>query len=403
MSCLFNEKLARLAEQHRNVITKPNSVDTDWYNGVWTRYKNPVVTAEHAPLFWRYDLNPETNPRLIQRLGVNSTFNPGAIELDGKMYMIVRVEGDDRKSFFGIAESENGIDNFKFQDKPILLPQTEDPDVNAYDMRLVKHEDGWIYGMYCSERKDKSAPATDTSAAEAQCGIVRTKDLKEWERLPDLKTPSPQQRNCVLHPEFVNGKYAWYTRPQDGFIDTGKGGGIGFGYSDTMEGAVVEKEEVIEPRLYHTIKEVKNGAGAAPLKTPEGWLHIGHGVRNTATGLRYVIYSFLCDLNDPSKVIKNPSGHMLAPYKHERIGDLWSIVFCNSLVQRADGRIFLYYASGDTTCFVATTTMDQLLDYVMNTPEDPLFSHKCVEQRIGLIDKNLAYLKSQNLSVEDYR
>lgn len=388
--CDFEQLKKRAVSRYEELVSRPNQVDTDWYNGCFDRYINPVVTAAHIPLEWRYDFNPETNPFFMERLGVNAAFNAGAIEMDGKICMIVRVEGNDRKSFFAVAESENGVDNFRFRPFPILLDQTDDPDVNVYDMRLTKHEDGWIYGLFCTERKDPAAAPGDTSSAVAACGIVRTKDLDNWERLPDLKTPSPQQRNVVLHPEFINGKYAFYTRPQDGFIEAGSGGGIAWGLADSMENAELVGEEIVDAKTYHTVKEVKNGCGATPVKTPYGWLHVAHGVRNTAAGLRYVLYAFMCDLNDPSKVIYSPGGYFLAPYKEERIGDVSNVVFCNGLVAREDGTVFIYYASSDTRMHVAATTLEKLCDWVMNTPSDPLFSHKCVAQRIKLIKKNNA-------------
>lgn len=393
-----DERLQQLVASHEALVTRPNPVDPDWYNGVFTRYTNPVLTHEHAPVYWRFDLDPATNPRLIERIGVNAAMNAGAIYLDGTYYVVARVEGIDRKSFFAIAESPNGIDTFRFWDEPVTMPETEDPDTNVYDMRLVRHEDGWIYGLFCTERKDKNAPATDTSAAEAQCGIARTRDLRTWERLPDFKSPSPQQRNVVLHPEFVDGKYAFYTRPQDGFISAGTGGGIGWALSDSMNPAVVGVEKVIDERVYHTVKEVKNGAGAAPLKTAKGWLHIAHGVRGCAAGLRYVLYAFLCDLDDPGKVIAAPAGHLLAPIKEERIGDVSNVLFTNGLVVDDAGRIFLYYASSDTRLHVATSDVDTLLDYVTNNPADPLRSAACVEQRKELIRKNLEYCQSAGLN-----
>jgi len=384
----FMARLKKLHDLHQEVITRPNSV-IEPGNGIYERYQNPVVTAEHAPLFWRYDLNPDTNPYLMERIGVNATLNPGAIELNGKFYLVVRTEGTDRKSFFAVAESDNGIDGFRFWDYPIVMPETADPDVNVYDMRLVKHEDGWIYGLFCTERKDPNAAYGDTSSASAQCGIARTKDLKSWERLADLKTPSPQQRNVVLHPEFVDGKYAFYTRPQDGFIEAGSGGGIGWGLSDSIEQAVIDHETIVDEKIYHTIKEVKNGQGPAPIKTAEGWLHIAHGVRNTAAGLRYVIYAFMTDLNEPNKVTHSPGGHLIAPEGIERVGDVSNVVFTNGLIARDNGDVYLYYASSDTRCHVATTTIDRLLDYVLHTPSDPLRSYACVEQRNALISRNL--------------
>lgn len=384
----FMARLKKLHDLHQEVITRPNSV-IEPGNGIYERYQNPVVTAEHAPLFWRYDLNPDTNPYLMERIGVNATLNPGAIELNGKFYLVVRTEGTDRKSFFAVAESDNGIDGFRFWDYPIVMPETADPDVNVYDMRLVKHEDGLIYGLFCTERKDPNAAYGDTSSASAQCGIARTKDLKSWERLADLKTPSPQQRNVVLHPEFVDGKYAFYTRPQDGFIEAGSGGGIGWGLSDSIEQAVIDHETIVDEKIYHTIKEVKNGQGPAPIKTAEGWLHIAHGVRNTAAGLRYVIYAFMTDLNEPNKVTHSPGGHLIAPEGIERVGDVSNVVFTNGLIARDNGDVYLYYASSDTRCHVATTTIDRLLDYVLHTPSDPLRSYACVEQRNALISRNL--------------
>jgi 4-O-beta-D-mannosyl-D-glucose phosphorylase len=393
MNNIYKERLQKLAREYHELITRKN-IEEELGNGIFKRFKFPVVTAEHTPLYWRYDLNPETNPYLMERNGVNCAFNPGAIELNGKVYLVVRTEGVDRKSFFAVAESENGIDSFKFWDYPILLPETEDPDVNVYDMRLTKHEDGYIYGLFCTERKDPDAPKGDTSSATAQCGIVRTKDLKTWERLKDLKTGSAQQRNVVLHPEFVEGKYGFYTRPQDGFIDTGSGGGIGWGLSESIEEAVIEKEVLIDEKIYHTIKEAKNGQGAAPIKTEKGWLHIAHGVRNTAAGLRYVIYSFMTSLEDPTKVIYSPGGHLIAPMGEERVGDVSNVVFTNGLVVKDNGEVMIYYASSDTRCHVAKTSVEQLVDYVVNTPADPLKSRACVEVRSNLISNNLEFIKA---------
>ncbi len=391
----FEQKLLHLLNDLEILLDRENEIDEDWYNGLYERYRYPVLTAGHVPLFWRYDLNPATNPFLMERLGVNAAFNPGAIEIDCKIHLIARVEGVDRKSFFAVAESDTGIDKFRFWDYPILMPETDDPDINVYDMRAVKHEDGWIYGLFCTERKDRKAPPGDTSTAIAQCGIVRTKDLKTWQRLPDLKSNSPQQRNVVLHPEFVNGKYAFYTRPQDDFITAGSGGGIGFALCDDIEHAVIHEETIIDPRLYHTIKELKNGAGPAPIKTKKGWLHIAHGVRNTAAGMRYVVYAFLCDLNRPEKVLHRPGGYLIAPVGEERVGDVSNVAFCNGVVARPDGSIFIYYASADTRIHVATTSVDKMLDYVINTPEDPLRSRACVEQRVDLIKKNLEFMKNK--------
>ncbi|WP_339246152.1 glycosidase [Paenibacillus sp. FSL F4-0243] len=389
MSSLFHERKQQLTERYEALITRKNE-KLPCGNGIYDRYVYPLLTAEHAPLIWRYDFNPDTNPYFAERIGVNGVFNPGAIALNGKFYLVARVEGNDRKSFFAVAESDNGVDGFRFWDHPVVLPETEVQDINVYDMRLVSHEDGWIYGLFCTERKDSDAPHGDLSSAVAQCGIVRTKDLKTWERLADLKTGSAQQRNVVLHPEFVDGKYAFYTRPQDGFIDAGSGGGIGWGLSDTIEDAVITSETIMDERHYHTIKEVKNGQGPAPIKTPKGWLHIAHGVRNTAAGLRYVLYAFLSDLEEPNKVTHSPGGHFIAPDGEERVGDVSNVVFCNGVIARDNGEIYIYYASSDTRIHVATTTVDQMLDYVLNTPEDPLRSYACVEQRIALIDRNLA-------------
>ncbi|MCL2286592.1 MAG: glycosidase [Firmicutes bacterium] len=384
----FDKRLELLTNEHDELVNRKNEIN-GLGNGWYDRYKNPVLTAGHVPLFWKYDLNHETNPYLMERLGINCVFNPGAIEHEGKYLLIARVEGYDRKSFFAIAQSDNGIDGFRFWDYPILLPETENPDTNVYDMRLVKHEDGYIYGLFCTERKDPNAPAGDMQSAIAQCGIVRTKDLKNWERLPDLKTNVSQQRNVVLHPEFVNGKYAFYTRPSDDFINVGSGGGIGWAYSDTMENPVVDHEEIINKRVYHTINEGKNGQGPAPIKTSKGWLHLAHGVRNTAAGLRYVLYVFLSDLNEPWKVTHTPGGYFLAPQGEERVGDVSNVVFCNGAITKDNGDVYIYYASSDTRCHVVTTTVDRLLDYVLNTPSDGLRSYASVEQRIALIDKNL--------------
>jgi 4-O-beta-D-mannosyl-D-glucose phosphorylase len=388
----FMERLRRLAEDHKKLLTRPNP-PVSHSNGQYQRYEHPVLTSEHTPLHWRYDLNPETNPFLMERLGVNATFNAGAIELNGKFYLMARVEGVDRKSFFAVAESDSPTEGFRFWDYPVLMPETENPDINVYDMRLVKHEDGYIYGLFCTERKDPDAPPSDTSSAVAQGGIARTKDLKNWERLPDLKTPSPQQRNVVLHPEFVDGKYAFYTRPQDGFIDTGTGGGIGWGLSESMNPAVIDREIIVDEKQYHTIKEVKNGQGPAPVKTPEGWLHVAHGVRNTAAGLRYVLYAFMTDLNEPHRVIYAPGGHLIAPEGIERVGDVSNVVFCNGMIARDNGELYIYYASSDTRMHVASTTIEKMVDYCKHTPADPLRSRACVEQRYALIERNLELMK----------
>ncbi len=373
------------------LINRKNEIDPDFYNGIYDRYKYPVLTREHAPLIWQYDLNPETNPYFMKRLGINAVLNSGAIELKGKYYLVARVEGDDRKSFFAVAESDSPVDGFRFWDYPILLPDTCPEETNVYDMRLTKHEDGYIYGVFCSESKDTSV--NDLSAAVAAAGIVRTRDLKTWERLDNLTTlHSPQQRNVVLHPEFVNGKYAFYTRPMDDFIDTGSGGGIGFGLCDDIEHAVIDEEKMTSLRKYHTITEVKNGAGAVPIKTEKGWIHIAHGVRNTAAGLRYVIYAFATDLNDPSRVIAEPSGMLIGPRGGERVGDVSNVVFTNGAITTENGDVYIYYASSDTRMHVASTTIDKLIDYVFNTPQDPLRSVECVAQRCDLVKKNLEYL-----------
>ena len=380
-------------EKYNALINKKNKV-ADFYNGIYERYDNPVLTRDHIPLTWKYDLNVETNPYFMERLGVNAVMNSGAIELNGKFYLVARIEGNDRKSFFGVAESDNGIDGFKFLDYPVELPDTCKEETNVYDMRLTQHEDGYIYGTFCSESKDTSAK--DLSAAVAAAGIVRTKDLKTWERLDNLKTlHSPQQRNVVLHPEFVNGKYAFYTRPMDDFIDTGSGGGIGFGLCDDIEHAVIEEEIITSCRKYHTITEVKNGAGAVPIKTDKGFIHIAHGVRNTAAGLRYVIYAFATDLKEPWKVIAEPSGFLIAPLASERVGDVSNVVFTNGAIARDNGDVYIYYASSDTRMHVATTTIDKFIDYVFNTPTDPLRSPDCVQQRCDLIRKNLECLKEE--------
>ncbi len=387
----FNARVSKETEKYEALITRKNE-KTDDYNGIYDRYKYPVLTAAHAPLIWEYDFSYETNPYFMERLGINAALNSGAIELDGKFYLVVRVEGNDRKSFFAVAESDNGIDNFRFWDFPVLLPDTQPEETNVYDMRLTKHEDGWIYGVFCSESKDTES--SDLSAAVAQAGIVRTKDLKTWERLPNLKSKSPQQRNVVLHPEFVDGKYAFYTRPQDDFIQTGSGGGVCFGLCEDINNPVICTEEVvISPRIYHTLTEVKNGAGAVPIKTPKGWIHIAHGVRNTAAGLRYVIYVFATDLNDPSKLIASPSGLFIAPHGDERVGDVSNVVFTNGAIARDNGDVYIYYASSDTRMHVATTTIEKLMDYTFNTPSDALRSVDCVKQRYELIEKNLEILK----------
>jgi 4-O-beta-D-mannosyl-D-glucose phosphorylase len=388
----FDKALASKIREHKKLLKRKNKIRKEG-NGVFARWTHPVLTAEHTPLHWRYDLNPRTNPLFMERMGINAVFNAGAIEVDGTVVLVARVEGADRKSFFGVALSRSGVDGFRFRDLPLAIPETDDPDTNVYDMRLTAHEDGWIYGLFCTERRDPNAAPGDTAAAVAQCGIARTKNLERWERLPDLRTESAQQRNVVLHPEFVRGKYALYTRPQDSFIEAGQGGGIGFALADSMERAVVREELIIDPKVYHTVKEVKNGAGAPPIKTPRGWLHIAHGVRNTAAGLRYVLYVLLCDLESPEKVIRRPAGYFLAPEGEERVGDVSNVVFCNGAVARQSGEVLIYYASSDTRTHVATTTIERLLDYAEHTPEDPLRSAACVAQRSELIRKNLALVK----------
>jgi 4-O-beta-D-mannosyl-D-glucose phosphorylase len=391
----FDARLQKLTASQEELITRRNA-RVEHGNGVFDRYVNPVLTAAHAPIFWRYDLNYETNPHLLERIGVNAAFNSGAMEFNGKIVLAVRVEGNDRKSFFAIAESDNGIDNFRFWDYPILMRETDDPDINVYDMRLVHHEDGWIYGLFCTERKDPNAVPGDLSSAVAQSGIARTHDLQTWERLPDLKTRSPQQRNVVLHPEFIDGKYAFYTRPQDDFIQAGTGGGIGWGLSETMDHAAIDAETIIDERAYHTIKEVKNGLGPAPIKTEKGWLHLAHGVRGTAAGLRYVLYLFLCDLDEPWRMTHQPAGYFIAPEGDERIGDVSNVAFSNGWVARANGDVFIYYGSSDTRMHVATSAVERLLDYTMNTPADPLRSFACVEQRHELIKRNLEILRKKD-------
>lgn len=389
MSTVFQQRLAQLEAQHQDLIQTTNQAIVPG-NGIFERYQHPVLTAAHAPLFWRYDLNPQTNPHLMERFGINAVFNAGAIKWQGKYVVAARVEGMDRKSFFAIAESPNGIDQFQFWDYPITMPETADPDTNVYDLRLVAHEDGWIYGLFCSERKDLSVPPSDTSSAVAQAGMARTKDLVNWERLPDLKTASAQQRNVVLHPEFVNGKYGFYTRPQDGFISTGTGGGIGFGLADNMDNAVIESETIVHERRYHTVYEVKNGQGPAPIKTAHGWLHLAHGVRNTAAGLRYVLYLFMTDLQDLTQVIHQPAGYFLAPEGAERVGDVSNVAFSNGWILDDDGTVFIYYASSDTRLHVATSTLERLVDYCINTPEDGFRSAASVETLKAIIQRNKA-------------
>ncbi|MEL7118591.1 MAG: glycosidase [Bacteroidota bacterium] len=395
MNTTFKNKVEALLDQHKDLVSRTNK-PLDLNNGIYKRYQHPIITAAHTPIFWRYDLDESTNPLLLERQGVNATFNAGAIYWEGKYLLVVRVEGVDRKSFFAIAESPNGIDNFKFWDYPITMPETEEPDVNVYDMRLTVHEDGWIYGLFCTERKDTSV--NDTSSASAQSGIARTKDLINWERLPDLKTPSQQQRNVVLHPEFINGEYGFYTRPQDGFITVGGGGGIGWGTSKSINPAVVDKEEVIENRVYHTIKEVKNGQGPTPIKTEKGWLHLAHGVRNTAAGLRYVLYIFMTDLIEPWKVTHLPAGHFIAPEGEERVGDVSNVAFSNGWIVNEANEVFIYYGSSDTRMHVATSTLERLVDYAINTPKDGLRSALSVKVRNQMIENNLKLMQQHQFA-----
>ncbi|AHW58759.1 4-O-beta-D-mannosyl-D-glucose phosphorylase [Draconibacterium orientale] len=384
---LFDERLRFIKQKHKNLIErKNNALFSD--NGVYNRHEIPILTREHVPLHWRYDLNKETNPYLMERIGFNATFNAGAIKFNDKYVLLVRVEGNDRKSFFAVAESPNGIDNFKFWDRPVTLPQTEEPDVNVYDMRLTQHDDGWIYGVFCTERKDPTAPEGDTSGAIAAAGIVRTRDLVKWERLPDLISTSGQQRNVVLFPHLIGGKYAFYTRPQDGFIDTGKGGGIGFGMCDYIENPKVEEEVIVDAKTYHTVYEVKNGLGPVPIRTEFGWLQLAHGVRNTAAGLRYTLYMFMTDLERPWIITHKPHGHFIAPLMNERVGDVSNVVFSNGWIKDEDGKVFIYYASSDTRMHVATTTVEKLVDYCVNSPQDKLHSHLSVQTINGLVNKN---------------
>ncbi|MDP5199581.1 glycosidase [Flavobacterium sp. DG2-3] len=389
-SATFQERKSALEKQHKTLLEQINEPQEIVGNGIYERYKNPVVTAAHIPLNWRFDFNENSNPFLQERIGVNAAFNAGAMKWNGKYLLAVRVEGIDRKSFFAIAESPNGIDNFKFWDKPCVIPQTEEPDTNVYDMRLINHEDGYVYGIFCTERKDPKAPKGDTSSAVANAGIVRSKDLINWERLPDLISNTGQQRNVVLHPEFVNGKYALYTRPQDGFIDVGSGGGIGLGYIDDMTNPVVKEEKIIFGKQYHTIYELKNGLGPAPIKTSKGWLHLAHGVRNTAAGLRYTLYMFMTDLNDITKVTHVPAGHFMGPEGIERVGDVSNVLFSNGWIEDEDGTVYVYYASSDTRMHVAVSSVDKLVDYVINTPADTFISAGSVQTIISQIEKNNA-------------
>jgi 4-O-beta-D-mannosyl-D-glucose phosphorylase len=388
----FDAEVRKLFEAHHELIQRPNEKEKR-SNGIYDRFRFPILTWEHTPVFWRYDLDYDRNPFLMERLGMNTIFNAGAIALNGKYCLVARCEGVDVKSFFAVAESPNGIDRFKFWDHPVEMPVTDDPEMNVYDIRLTRHEDGWIYGLFCAERKDHSR-LEDSSAAIASCGIARTEDLKTWERLDDLKTTAMQQRNCVLHPEFVHGKYAFYTRPQADFIDTGDSG-IAWGLSESMEHAFIKEQMIIDPRKYHTIKEVKNGQGPPPLKTDRGWLHLAHGVRRTAAGLRYVLYMFMTSLEDPSRVIYSPGGHFLAPHGIERVGDVSNVVFSNGWIRNEEDEVFIYYASSDTRMHVATTNIEKLLDYVMHTPEDAGRTELCARQRSAFIEQNLKILRER--------
>jgi 4-O-beta-D-mannosyl-D-glucose phosphorylase len=390
---MLHERYYIEKDRQEKLLSRKNE-PSDFYNGVYTRYTYPVLTRQHIPLTWRYDLDIKTNPNFQERLGINAVLNSGAIKLNGKYYLVARIEGNDRKSFFGVAESDNGIDNFRFWDYPILLDDTCKEETNVYDMRLTQHEDGWIYGVFCSESHDDST--TDLSAAVAAAGIVRTKDLKKWERLPNLVTKrSPQQRNVVLHPEFVDGKYAFYTRPMDSFIDTGSGGGIGFGLCEDITNAVIDEEKILSRRKYHQITEAKNGECIVPIKTEKGWLHVAHGVRNTAAGLRYVLYAYATDLNNPEKVIAEPGGLLLGPLGWERVGDVSNVVFSNGAIVEDNGDILLYYAGSDTRVYVSKTSIELLSDYIFGTPADPGRSVLCVQQRCELIKKNLEVLKNE--------
>ncbi|MDD3969373.1 MAG: glycosidase [Proteiniphilum sp.] len=387
----YKQQIKELIGKQEQLLTRKNE-PLPGGNGWYRRYRHPVLTAAHTPLHWRYDLDPRTNPLLMERIGMNATMNAGAIKWNGRYLLMVRVEGVDRKSFFAIAESPNGIDNFRFRDYPVEIPETKDPVTNMYDMRLTAHEDGWVYGIFCAERFDETAAPGDLSKAKAAAGIVRTKDLVTWERLPDLVSAS-QQRNVVLHPEFVEGRYALYTRPQDGFIDAGNGQGIGWVLVEDITRAAVKKEQIIDRRYYHTIKEVKNGEGPAPIKTPQGWLHLAHGVRGCAAGLRYVLYLYMTSLEDPSRLIASPGGYFMAPEGEERVGDVSNVLFSNGWIADEEGTLFIYYASSDTRMQVATTTVERLVDYCLHTPEDGLTSGASVRTLKKQIDKNLLLLK----------
>lgn len=382
----FDERKEWLQKEHEALITRKNEPIEG--NGVYERYKYPILTGEHAPLFWRYDFDRDKNPYLMERFGIHAAFNAGAIKWNGKYMLVVRVEAADRKSFFAVAESPNGVDNFRFWDRPVTMPDYGEPATNIYDMRLTAHEDGWVYGIFCVERKDPSAPAGDLSSATAAAGVARTRDFVNWERLPDMKSGS-QQRNVVLHPEFVDGKYALYTRPQDGFIDAGNGGGIGWALVDSMENVEIKEEKIISMRHYHTIREVKNGEGPHPIKTSRGWLHLAHGVRGCASGLRYVLYMYMTSLENPAEVIAEPAGFFMAPEGGEFIGDVMNVLFANGWIADEDGKVFIYYASSDTRMHVATSTVDRLVDYCLNTEPDGLTTSETVRRLNRLIDRNL--------------
>ncbi|MGQ1945639.1 glycoside hydrolase family 130 protein [Geofilum sp. OHC36d9] len=389
---IFTSRYERINAEYEKLLQEKNEALFST-NGIYSRYKNPILTRNHVPLHWRFDLNPETNPNFMERIGYNAVFNSGAIKWNDKYLLVVRVEGNDRKSFFAIAESPNGVDNFRFRERPITLPQTEEPDTNVYDMRLTKHDDGYVYGIFCTERKDPNAQNGDTSSAVAAAGIARTKDMTNWERLPDLISTTGQQRNVVLFPHFIDGQYAFYTRPQDGFIDTGKGGGIGFGLSKTITNAEIKEEVIVDAKAYHTIYEVKNGLGPAPIRTDKGWLQLAHGVRNTAAGLRYTLYLFMTDLQKPWIVTHKPAGHFIAPLKNERIGDVSNVVFSNGWINDENGTVFIYYASSDTRMHVAVSSIDQLVDYCLNSPQDKYRSAESVDSINRLIDSNKQFME----------
>ena len=386
----FASRLSALVTEQERLLDRPNC-RVEPGNGIYERFAHPVLTAAHVPLDWRYDLSEKDNPHLMERLGIEAVFNSGALLYEGRYLLMARVEGWDRKSFFAIAESKNGIDGFRFWDEPVTMPESDVPATNVYDARITAHEDGFIYAVFCAERKDPNAPPGDTSSAVAAAGIARTRDLRTWQRLPDLVTPSPQQRNVVLHPRYLDGKYLLYTRPTDGFIDAGSGGGIAWGVTQSMECARIEVETLLDPRVYHTIKEAKNGAGAPPIETERGWLHIAHGVRHTAAGLRYVLYAFLCDKDEPWRVTHRPGGHLLAPEGDERVGDVSNVTFSNGIIAEPSGRVLVYYGSSDTRLHVAETSRERLLDYVVSTPPDAFTSSASVQERLLLIRKNRAF------------